>query len=236
MRTILLMVALAFLQPLFAQRTVDVTSGDNRLGPSSFFTVNGTPFANDKYVKLVEGTPYFQNDWLTGMVITPSGQEFKNISLKLNLHSGEVLYKDEKGSEMIATTPLKEVVLTDALGNNFRFIHSSSLPQNEANPLKAGWYQWLSSGSAGLYKYYNKQLSESAPYGSATTEQKIKTKEKFFIAYNNAYFEIAKTKEAPSILANKKTELETYLKTENKAGTLDDRLTALVQHYNELFK
>ncbi len=235
MRVILLLAAMACLQSLFAQKTVDVTSGDNRLGPSSFFTVNGTPFASDKYVKLVEGSPYFQKDWLTGMLVAPSGQEYKNLTLKLNLHSGEILYKDEKGTEMIATTPIKEVVLTDALGNNFRFIHSSAMTQNEANPLKVGWYQWLASGTASLYKFYNKQLTESAPYGSATTEQKIKTKEKYLIAYNNAYFEISKTKEAPSILANKKAELETYLKSE-KSGSFDDRLTALLEYYNELFK
>ncbi len=236
MKAILLVAALFCLQTSFAQKTVDVTSGDNRLGPSSFFTVNGTPFASDKYVKLVEGTPYFQKEYMEGMLVTTTGQEFKNLSLKLNLHSGEILYKNEKGEEMIATTPIREVVLTDALGNNFRFIHSASLPASQASPLKEGWYQWLVSGNASLYKFYNKQLTESAPYGSATTEQKIKTKEKYLVAYNNAYFEISKTKDAPGILANKKAELETYLKTEDKSNSLDDRFTALIQHYNELIK
>ncbi len=236
MKAILLVGVLFCLQTSFAQRIVDVTSGDNQLGPSSLYTVSGSPFVNDKYVKLVEGTPYFQKDYMDGMLVTTTGQEFKNLSLKLNLHTGEILYKNEKGEEMITTTSIKEVILTDALGNNFRFIHSSALPRNEAGLLKEGWYQWMASGSASLYKFYNKQLTESAPYGSATTEQKIKTKEKYLVVYNNAYFEISKIKDTPGILANKKTELEAYLKKEEKSSSLDDRLTAIIQFYNGLIK
>jgi hypothetical protein len=236
MRTVLLSISILFLQSATAQRVVDVTNGDTRINASSFFTVSGTPFVNEKYVKLVEGSPYFSDDWLSGSLISVTGQEYKNLSLKLNLHSHEILYKDELGAEMIATTQIAEVILTNASGNNFRFVHSSRLPQQDANPLKTGWYLWFCSGTADLYKYYSKQMSESTPYGSATTEQKIKTKEKYLISYNNAFIEIGKLKEAPAIMANKKSELESFLKErDNKNLSMDDRFVALVQYYNSLF-
>jgi len=236
MRVLFFIACLCLFQPVFAQRTVDVTNGDNIVGSSSFFTVGGNPFVNDKYVKLVDGSPYFSNEWLKGMLVATTGQEYKNLYLKLNLHTNEVLYKDDKNAEMVSTTPVKEVVLTDANGTNYRFIHSSALPQQESNPLKQGWYQWLASGTTGLYKFYNKTLSESTPYGSATIEQRIKTKEKYLINYNNAYMEISKIKDAPSILLNKKKEVESFIKQKDDKNTsLDDRFVALIQYYNSLF-
>jgi hypothetical protein len=236
MRKVLVCFYILLLQNATAQRVVDVTSGDNRINASSFFTVSGTPFVNEKYVRLVEGSPYFYDDWLSGSLVSVDGQEYKNLSLKLNLHSHEILYRDELGTETIATTQIAEVILTNASGNNFRFVHSSRLPQQTTNPLKTGWYLWLCSGTADLYKFYNKQMSESTPYGSATSEQKIKTKEKYLISYNNAFIEIGKLKEAPGIMANKKSELETFLKEkDDKNLSMDDRYAALVQYYNSLF-
>jgi hypothetical protein len=127
-------------------------------------------------------------------------------------------------------------VLTDAFGNNFRFIHSSALPQQPSNPLKVGWYQWLHSGTASLYKYFNKSMSESTPYGSATIEQKIKTKEKYMVSYNNAFIEIPKLKDAPAILANKKSEMESFIKDKDDSKkSMDDRFVALIEYYNSLF-
>lgn len=236
MRTILIVASLCLAQTILAQRTVDVTNGDTRLGPSSFYTVGGTPFVNDKYVKLVDGSPYFKDEWLTGILISSTGQQYKDLSLKLNLHNNEVLYKDDKNSEMIATTAIKEIVLTDAEGNNYRFIHSSALPQQQSNPLDEGWYQWLCSGTAELYKYYHKLMSETTPYGSATTEQRIKTKARYLVHYNNAFLEIPKLKDAPSILANKKAELENFIKKNNDRNTSeDDRYITLIQYYNSFF-
>lgn len=235
MRLFILFIGLGLFQSLSAQRTVDVTNGDFRLNGSSFYTVGGTPFVNEKYVKLIEGSPYFSDEWLKGIVVTSNGTEYKDISLKLNLHSNEVLYKNDKDEEMIATTPIKEVVLTDAEGNNYRFVHSSTLVQQEANPIKTGWYLWLCSGAAGLYKYYNKLMSESTPYGSATTEKRIKTKEKYLVSYNNAFIELPKLKDIPNVLANKKTELQEYLKKEEKTGNAEDRFVAIIEYYNSLF-
>lgn len=236
MRAIIIFAGFCLINQVHAQRIVDVTDGDTRLSPASFYSVGGVPFVNDKYVKLVEGSPYFSNEWQTGMLVSATGQEYKGLTLKLNLYTNEVLYKDDKDIEMVATTSVNEVVLTDAAGNNYRFIHSSALPQQEANPLKSGWYQWLCSGTASLYKYYNKLLSESTPYGSATTEQKIKTKEKYLVNYNSAFIEIGKIKNAPDVLANKKMELEIFLKEiDDRNTTMEDRFVALIQYYNSFF-
>jgi hypothetical protein len=143
---------------------------------------------------------------------------------------------DEKQVELITSTPLKELVITDASGNNFRFVHASAIAGiTPAN--KNRWFLWLASGAATLYKLFEKRLYEQTPYNSATTEQHIKTIEKYFVLYNNSLLEIKKLKDAPSVLANKKAELEKFLETsDDKNKSMDDRFMALVEYYNSLVK
>jgi len=215
---------------------VDVSNPDRRVGQSSFFIVGGTPFVNEKYVQVVDGSPYFKDEWMKAILINEANQEFKDISAKLDLITGEVHYLDANGNRFVATTPIKQVILTDATGNNYKFIHSSILPI-ASNKISEGWYLWLVSGTASLYKYFSKSVSEIKPYGSATAEQRIKTSEVYYVRYSNAYLEIKKLKDAPSVLANKKSEIEEYLKKKDEKNTsTDDRFTDLITFYNSLFQ
>jgi hypothetical protein len=235
MKGILLFIFLLPFIAINAQRTIDVTSGD--VTPSNFFlAANGTPAMNTKFTKVVEGTPYFTDEWLSSTIVLDNGREYKNIKTKVDLFDHELRYLDDKGKELIASKNIREVVLFDSVRNmNFRFFHSSSLPV--VTGLNEGWYQWLHSGNATLYKYFKKSISENKPYGSATTEQSISTAEQYLVLYNNVLLEIKRIKDAPSVLSNKKAELEAYLKTkDNKALSMDDRMTALIAYYNSLFK
>jgi hypothetical protein len=217
-----------------SQRVVDVSSGNVSV-PNILYAISGQAYVNTKFVSLVEGSPFFNEEWMTATLISNDGKEYKNVSAKLDLIDGDVHYMKD-GSEFLATTPLKEVILTDTNGENYRFIHSSAMPKT-TNPLATGWYLWLHTGSVSLYKAFAKTLSEIKPYNSATTEQRISTTEKYLILYNNVFLEVKKLKDAPVVLANKKTELEEFLKNkDDKKATIDDRFTAFIEYYNSLFK
>jgi len=219
-----------------AQRTVDVTNNDVRVGATTVNEVNGTPFINTKFVRLVEGSPYFSEDWMKAVLVGTDNYNYKNQVVKLDLFDNKVHYQDEKQVELITTTPLKELVLTDAQGNNFRFVKGSAI-QFTTPETKESWFLWLASGTASLYKLYNKRLFEQTPYNSATIEQHIKTTEKYMVLYNNGLLEIKKLKDAPSVLANKKSELEDFLKNkDDKNKSMDERFIALVEYYNSLVK
>jgi hypothetical protein len=235
MKSLLTALGTLLLLDCTAQKTVDVTSGDARVDQNSFYTVNGTPFVNVKFVALVEGTPYYKDEWSKGVLVSETGQQYKNLSLKLDLYENVIHYMDEKGVEMVTVSPIQEVVLTDILGNNTRFIRASSLKA----PLdsKSQWLHWLYSGTTSLYKLYDKKFYEQRPYNSATTEQHIKTSEKYLVLNNNVFLEIKKLKDAPSVLAGKKAELEEFLKTkDDKNAPMDDRFVALIEYYNSLLK
>jgi len=236
MRFFLLAVLFICLQPCFAQQVIDVSKQDVQVGSSMFYAVGGEPFVNVKFVNLIEGTPYFEDEWLKAVVVDKNNRQYKDVSIKIDLVDNNVHYLDEKQKEMILTTPVKEIVLSNALGDNFRFIHSSYF-EKPVNAPKEGWYLWLCNGQASLYKTFIKTVSETRPYGSATTEQRIQTTEKYLLFYNNAFLEVKKIKDVPSVLANKKKELEDFLKTtDDPKATMDDRFVKLVEYYNSLLK
>ncbi len=233
MRSLFLFICVVAAGNLFGQKTINVDENQSPLGPTSYFTAGGTPFANDRYVRIIQGTPYFSQHWMDGFVIATSGTAYKNLRIRLDMLANEVHYLDEKSRELIATIPVKEIILTDSLGTNYRLIHSDHM--TEGSELKKGWYQWLYSGKVPLYKYYKKLLSESTPYGSSIVEQRIHTSEIFVVNYNGAYTEVKKLKDLPSALWDKKKQIEEFLKTkDNKNGSMEDRFLAVIEHYHSL--
>ena len=62
-----------------AQKVIDVSKQDVTVGSDLFFTVGGEPFVNAKFVSLVEGSPYFKDEWLKGSVIMPAGKELLTV-------------------------------------------------------------------------------------------------------------------------------------------------------------
>jgi len=231
MKAVLTALGLMLFQCVAAQ---DATTSEMSRRAPSLIVVNGIPFLNSKFVSLVEGTPYFQEEWMKGVLIAYTGQVYKNLQLKLDLLENEVHYQNEKGEELISITPIRQVLLANAAGDSFVFVHSSTLPVT-ATPLKVGWYQHLYEGPASLYKAYEKSMFETRPYNSASAEQHIKTKESYLLLYNNSYIELRRIKDAPTILANKKAELESFLNNnDDKKRTLDQRFTSLVEYYNSI--
>ena len=96
---------------------------------------------------------------------------------------------------------------------------------------------WLVSGTASLYKRFEKDLSEFKGYGSATVEQRIKTREKYLILYNNSFLEVKKIKDVPSLLPIKKKELEEFLKNkDDQKASMEDRMVKLIEYFNSLPK
>jgi hypothetical protein len=216
-----------------AQSTVDVTSGN--VNAMNFLrVVGGQPVTTPKFTKLVEGTPYFKDEWMKGSVILNGGSEHKNVSLKLDLFNNELHFLNETGEEYIANNDVKEVVLNNATGTtNYRFVHSSVF--SNVIGKKDGWYLCLHTGNASLYKYFQKSLTEDKPYNSATVEQMIQTKERYMVLYNSTFLELKNIKDAPNVLANKKTELQEFIKSKDKKeGPLDGRMTSLIAYYNTL--
>ena len=217
-----------------SQKVVDVSKEDTKFGPGVFFVSGGEPFVTTKFVKLIEGSPYFKEEWMTGVVVDADDHQFKDARLKIDLLANAIHFIGNKEQEFVVNKPVKQVVLTDDSGNNYRFDHSIAL-EGVTNAAKDKWYLWLLSGTASLYKKFEKNLTEFRPYGASAVEQKIRTHENYIILYRNSFHEIKKIKDVPSLLDDKKKELEEFLKMkDDNKDSIDDRMVSLLEYYNSL--
>jgi hypothetical protein len=216
-----------------AQKTVDVAEGNtNAMSPSFFTVVNGEPVVFAKFAKIVDGTPYFNDEWMRGNVVLNGGTQFANVYLKLDLYDNEVHYRDLKGNELIATTPIQKLILFDSSAQLiFNFI---SGPYINANSPVKGWYQLLVEGKASVFKQIKKHMRENKPYGSATIERSVFTSFQYYALYNGNFIQVKKFKEIPGILSDKKDEVNKYIGANNLSGKTDDDYRAVFSYYNSL--
>jgi hypothetical protein len=204
----------------------------NIMARSLFYTgVNGTPINTQQYSRLVDGTPYFNDDWRKATVIMPNGNAYENVDVRIDLLEGTLHYRNGNGDELVANAPVKEVVLSDNKAEGYRFVSASALPFQAS---KKGWYLLLHSGTASLYKHYGKQLHVQTRYGSASEEQRILDQPAYFIVQDGTATEIKKLKEISRALPGKKAELEAFLKQQATAASDDDRFREAVLYYNTL--
>ncbi|MBA2746196.1 MAG: hypothetical protein H0U44_08230 [Flavisolibacter sp.] len=214
-----------------AQRVVDVDK-ENVSAAQFFNSVAGEPVVMAKFVKLVEGSPFYKNEWLVGEIELESGQIFKNLSLKINLYDDDVHYKDDKDREMIATMPIRTIRMRNVMGDTIEFAYAKTEVQKG---LERGWYHVLHLDSVTLYKKYKKEISEDKPYGSATTEQRMRTREVFYVGFKGAFTEIKKITDPIPAFAAHKTAIAEFMKSLSHQSH-ELKLVALVQYMNRLIK
>ena len=213
-----------------AQKTIDVNSGNGN-AMDFYKVVGGTPILSAKFSKVVEGSPYFNENWLTGKIILSRGKEYPDIPIKLNLIDNQIIYKEKDGTEMTATTPIKKIILSDVKGE-YTFINSRFLNESITNP--DIWYQLLSEGKASVLKQFIKTISNNSNYNSATIEQTITTFNQYFVLYNNQIFIVKKIKDLAAIFPAKQNELLKFINDNNIHGKTDKDFITVINFYNSL--
>lgn len=214
-----------------AQKVIDVNKSQG-FDANTFYSVGGAPFVNAKFVRLTSGTPFFKDEWMKASGKAANGTAYGGGVVKLNLYDNEIVFLDAAGNEMIATTPLKEITLTDTI-NNVSFHFDNTLPLSVKG--KKRWLQRLAVGKVGLYKAFDKVISENASYGTATTDQTMNTVELFYIFQNNEMKQVRKPKDLINLLSDKQADLNAYFnKKEFPKGKAEQELVALVTYYNSL--
>jgi len=89
---------------VMSQRVIDVDKFDGS-ALNFFRTVGGEPVMNTKFVRLVEGTPYFNENWLKGNVVIEES-EYRNLLLRVNILETALEFRDTRGEAMVCTQPI----------------------------------------------------------------------------------------------------------------------------------
>src|SRR5579871_1395915 len=116
-----------------AQQVIDLSKTDfSAAAPASLDVVKGQVYSPAKFVKVTSGTPFFKDEWMKGGVIDNEGNIYGNVWLKLNLIDNEVNYQAANGQEMVATNPLKYIILNDSVTNEkYEFIKGDQLKNSD---------------------------------------------------------------------------------------------------------
>jgi hypothetical protein len=177
-------------------------------------------------------SPFFSDKWMKSTLVFANGKTQSGLSVKLDLFENKIYFLDDAGNEMVSTTPVKEVVLADTAGNKmYRLKHSSAF---KIAGVEAGWYQLLCVGQAELYKKIIKALPRSMAQQSEQDIKPLETSIQFFLLIKDNLFRIKKGKDIPELAGEKKTQLQTYAKSKNLNGKLEENLIELVEYYNTL--
>ena len=216
-----------------AQRTVDVDKNDVDPTRGFFYSVQGEPFSIAKYIRVVDGSPYFNDTWMLGSVMMSNGHRYDSLHFKLDLLANELHFLDLQGRELVAAGKLSELWLTDSVsGAQSHFVYSSAIVAS--SPPENGWYQLLAIGNADLFVRLHKDITEFTPYNSATTEQSIKTTAWYFVVVNKVFSRIKKFSELSDLLSNKSAEIKSFINTNHLSGRSANDYTRVVTYYNSL--
>ena len=219
--------------PSFSQ-TIDVDKNDKRLAAISNLSASGTPYINAKFVRVVSGSPFFNEQMMRGILISRDNTEYRNIIIRLNLLESQVNFLNNKQEELIVGTPLREVTLLDTVNQkNYHFIFSDHIESTDK--VEKGFYQILQNGKAGLYAYHKKVLKETRAYNSATYEQSIETYVTYCVLLGGQWKKINKIKDLPAVLSDKKSEVQEYISSNRLSGYKQEDVESVINYYNSLF-
>jgi len=191
--------------------------------------ISGNPVSESKYVN-VEGNPYLTEEWIKSNVKLANGTVYKDVAVRLDVVTDELLFKNADGKILAFVDPVAEFTF---ISTNQHFINGIS---GLSNYTPKSYFQSLNEGKAKILKKTNKTVVERKEYNSATTT-------KSFVE-NSAYFLLTPTGQALplkkdkkfilSTLADKSGPLETYINDKKLNLKKDADLASLIDYYNTL--
>lgn len=219
-----------------AQQVVDVNSDEfaatNHRSVEAAIT--GLILQPYKYVQITDGTPYFNKEYLKARLFDAAGTSYASNAVRLNLLDNEVDFKDDKGTEMMTTTPVRRIQFTDTTtGKQYLFVTGDQIPEADKEDAKT-WLEVLVNDKVSLCKKIKKSIHETIPYGTATTEQNIVTLESYFVRMNNSFTRVKTWQDLLQLFADKKAAVDAYVHTNRLKGKTDADYIQLVKYYNTL--
>lgn len=192
---------------------------------------DGKPVQVIQYTEL-QGSIYFNDNWLPGSVKTEDGKLISNLKLKYDELNDQVYFKGQDESPMAFLTPVQEFTLIGEGGQNLTF--RNGYPSIQSLTEKS-FYCVLADGKTQFLKKTVKQIVETKEYNSATSVKTALEGVRYLIFKNHALTIVKKDKKSIlAALGDKQDQLEAYIKANNLNLKDEGDIIKLVTYYNSI--
>ncbi|GAB2690163.1 hypothetical protein GCM10027037_11360 [Mucilaginibacter koreensis] len=201
----------------------------------AFNDVNNVQVTLTKYDN-VDGSPYLTDEWATGSVkLANVSKPYTNLLLKYNQESDQLYFKGQNGVILSFLEPVAEFSINynlDGIPHTSRYKNGY---KSIAGTIVNSFFEVLADGNVQLLKKTFNTIEEQKNYGSAITERKMASTVKYFI-YTNGKAVLVKPniKSLLTVLADKQTQLKSYIENESIHSNSDEDLTKIVSYYNSI--
>jgi len=216
----------------FGQGYADVQGGFSGLR-SMFNVVNSEPITAPTNPRQLDGSPYFSNEWMKGIITLSNGTSYRGEQLRLDLLNTRLFFLNQEGKEKVCVSQVDRVILLDSVNNRVHtFIHSFVLPVH-GDFKDSVWLEVLQPGKAQLLKFQKKDLVEKADYASAPIDV-IKTQTKYYLWYDNRLVKVASFRDVRNFFTAHKAELEAYINKQDPSWKNEEDIIKVMAYYNSL--
>lgn len=181
----------------------------------------------------IEGSRYFLEDWVPGIIYMKDGYKAEKFVLKFDLSSNELLFQHD-GQTLVVVNPVKEFVLTANFGSRSFLFRKGYAPidRNDGDT----YYQVLRDGSVNLLKHTSKMITERKEYGKAGVIKEYATVINYYIARADGSLVKIKKNDRSSLLGaigDSDGKLAAWAEKKKNRVKSEEDMVELVKAFNE---
>jgi hypothetical protein len=180
----------------------------------------------------IQGSPYLNDEFISGTIYTTQKQQYNNIPLRYNIYKDELEFRNPSNEVMVLTTP--EIVEYAVFGENI--IAYSSYQQGSKT--KQGFFLVLESGKSTLMAKASiifQQPTEPGAYKEPEPAKFIRRTDEYYIQIGkNALIEINNIKSLIEAFPDNSDKVEAFIEKNKIKTNKSESLIEVVKYYNSL--
>ncbi len=209
-----------------AQKTIidlyELYKGINHLEPAN----------REKSYADVAGSPYAQQDFITGSVVLENGDTYEAVPLRYNAFEDQVEFKHPNGVVLNLNNPnnLKLVTIGQ---QQYTYFEKAETPPDGLT----GYFELLESGAIQLFKRQNIILEKAAPAKAYQDPKPARFKARptdYYIHYQNQLFKVNSENQLFNTFPSLEKELKPFIKKQKLKFRKEEDLRRIINQANRL--
>lgn len=181
----------------------------------------------------IKGSPYLNDEFLTGSIYTTSKVQFVDIPLRYNIFNDDLEFKSPDDKVLAMSTP--EIVEKAVFGE----YTMSYIPFSNVKKVRRGFFRVLEEGDKStLYArpmILFEEQKEPGAYKEAEPAKFISRPDTYYIRFGKkAAKKIGNKKELIAMFPDRNSEVESFIKKNKVKPSKPEGLKKLIQYYNSL--